>query len=172
MGLWILLFIISSFGLNQDVLILDKQLTMEDCNEIVAYATASSPNEYRIALSTDPTWFSWDNRLFKIFENALKAYVAPLPVMPHASSDTGYFFFKRDAGNKTFLFLDQPGMVISSLLLLNDNVGGGTWHFPRQNIKIEPECGRLVVWPSTFTHPHEIQKVTIGAEYFIMTWFK
>lgn len=60
--------------------------------------------------------------------------------------------------------------VLSGILYLNTDVDGGNTTFPLQNVEIEPRAGRLVLFPSTFTHPHESTTVTDKVKYAVVLW--
>ena len=56
----------------------------------------------------------------------------------------------------------------SVLLFLNDDYEGG--EFILCGEPLEKKKGSAVVFPSNFMFPHEVQKVTSGNRYSIMTW--
>ena len=169
--IWVLFLLFYQLVLSRhqkDILQLDLQLNNSACQQIIERIP---PNINRIHLSTEPTWSVWDSILFNTFGEALKAYVLPYPMNPFATKDRGYTLFIRNGKNDSFLFNEQPVSEIAMVLFLNDDVGGGEWNFPEQKVRIEPTCGKLVVYPVCFTHPHKIERIRIGKEYFIMTWF-
>lgn len=60
---------------------------------------------------------------------------------------------------------------ISAVAFVNDDYEGGELHFPRQGITVWPEEGMLVLFPSNFTHPHEVLPVKRGTRYSIVAWY-
>jgi hypothetical protein len=161
--------VVSNCRHQKDILQLDLQLNHTACKQIIAQIP---PSADRIHISTSPSWKAWDSLLFNVFSNALKAYVAPYPLNPQATQDKGYTLFIRDQKNESFLFNESPReFEFAMVLFLNDDIGGGEWSFPEQQMRIEPRCGKLVIYPVCFTHPHKIEKIRIGKEFFIMTWF-
>ena len=60
---------------------------------------------------------------------------------------------------------------LSVISFCNDDFDGGELVFPRQGITIKPEPGMMVIFPSTFTHPHESTEITRGTKYSIVSWF-
>lgn len=60
---------------------------------------------------------------------------------------------------------ENPKEVLSVVLYLNDNYEGGELYFKNQNIKIKPEFGSLVAFPSTNPYFHESLPVTSGIKY-------
>jgi len=63
-----------------------------------------------------------------------------------------------------------PTRDISVVGYLNDGFQGGETYFDRQDIKITPEAGSVLVFPSYFTHPHQSLPVTTGTKYAFTTW--
>lgn len=59
---------------------------------------------------------------------------------------------------------------ISVIFGLNDTYEGGLLHFPRQEVQIKIGLGECVVFPSSYTHPHEVLPVTSGIRKTIVTW--
>jgi len=60
---------------------------------------------------------------------------------------------------------------VSMVLYLNDDYLGGEINFPNQGIKIKPNAGDLLIFPSSYTHPHESMQVKEGVKYVAVTWF-
>lgn len=56
------------------------------------------------------------------------------------------------------------------ILYLTDVEEGGETYFPRQNIKVKPKEGRLVMFPPFWTHPHAGLKPIKGTKYIIMSY--
>lgn len=61
--------------------------------------------------------------------------------------------------------------MVAVVAFCNDDFEGGELIFPRQKVTIKPEAGMVVMFPATFTHPHEVAKVTRGTRYSLVTWF-
>ncbi len=60
--------------------------------------------------------------------------------------------------------------MLVGMVYLNDVEEGGETEFYHQKLKIKPEQGTLVVWPSYFTHIHRGNKPISNAKYIINTW--
>jgi hypothetical protein len=58
----------------------------------------------------------------------------------------------------------------SGVLYLNDDYEGGHLLFHRQEVKITLGHGDVIVFPSGYTHPHEVTPVTKGTRKTIVTW--
>ena len=60
---------------------------------------------------------------------------------------------------------------VSALLYLNDEFSGGETEFVNFNIKIKPEPGMLVLFPSNYAYRHIAHPVLTGTKYAVVTWF-
>ncbi|MDJ0797143.1 MAG: 2OG-Fe(II) oxygenase [Calothrix sp. MO_167.B12] len=63
-----------------------------------------------------------------------------------------------------------PIRDVSVVGYLNEDFVGGETYFDRQNLKIKPHTGNLIVFPSAYTHPHQSLPVTQGIKYAFNTW--
>ena len=117
----------------------------------------------------------WANKLKKIFNNALRDYAKITNTYIDAKVNTiellkykvgGFFLQHTDHVTK------NP-RAISFIYFLNDDYEGGDLIFrlPHgENLKINTEKNKLLVWPSNFLYPHEVMKVTKGIRYSIVAW--
>jgi predicted 2-oxoglutarate/Fe(II)-dependent dioxygenase YbiX len=53
---------------------------------------------------------------------------------------------------------------------LNDDYEGGEVEFVNFGIKIKPQPGMLLLFPSTYPYAHIAHPVTSGVKYAIVTW--
>lgn len=58
--------------------------------------------------------------------------------------------------------------TVSAVGYLNDNYEGGELIFPRFDLKIKPEPGDLVVFPSTFIYEHSSEPIINGDKYSVV----
>ena len=58
--------------------------------------------------------------------------------------------------------------TVSAVGYLNDDYEGGELIFPRFDLKIKPEPGDLVVFPSTFIYEHSSEPIINGDKYSIV----
>ncbi len=63
-----------------------------------------------------------------------------------------------------------PTRDVSVVGYLNQDFEGGETFFDRQNIKVKPQTGSVIVFPSAYTHPHQSLPVTTGQKYAWTTW--
>jgi predicted 2-oxoglutarate/Fe(II)-dependent dioxygenase YbiX len=59
---------------------------------------------------------------------------------------------------------------ISTVFFLNNNFEGGDFIFPDLKIRIRPEPGMMVCFPSNHHYMHGVEPVTRGKRYSIVTW--
>jgi len=59
---------------------------------------------------------------------------------------------------------------LSTVLFLNDDFEGGEFIFPDFRIKVKPEPGLLVCFPSNQLYLHGVEKVTNGTRYSMVNW--
>jgi predicted 2-oxoglutarate/Fe(II)-dependent dioxygenase YbiX len=62
------------------------------------------------------------------------------------------------------------GRAVSAICYLNDNYKGGEIEFPEFKIKIKPEPGMLLLFPSNFAYKHTAYPITDGVKYALVTW--
>ncbi len=63
-----------------------------------------------------------------------------------------------------------PTRDISIVGYLNDDFEGGETLFDRQNLKVKPKQGSVVVFPAYYTHPHQSLPVLKGKKYAFTSW--
>jgi predicted 2-oxoglutarate/Fe(II)-dependent dioxygenase YbiX len=61
---------------------------------------------------------------------------------------------------------------LSTVLFLNDDFDGGYFSFPDLRIKIKPEPGLLVCFPSSRWFMHTVEPVISGNRYTLVTWMR
>jgi predicted 2-oxoglutarate/Fe(II)-dependent dioxygenase YbiX len=59
---------------------------------------------------------------------------------------------------------------LSTVLFLNDDFDGGHFEFPEFRIKVKPEPGLLVCFPSNQNYLHGVESVTKGERFSIVNW--
>lgn len=61
--------------------------------------------------------------------------------------------------------------VLSSVMYLNDNYIGGEIEFINSSVKIKPEAGSIIFFPSNFLYIHEVYPITDGFRYSMPHWY-
>lgn len=59
---------------------------------------------------------------------------------------------------------------LSIILFINDEFEGGDLVFPELKIRIRPEPGMMICFPSNHQYIHGVEPVTKGKRYSIVTW--
>jgi len=60
--------------------------------------------------------------------------------------------------------------VLSIIFYINDNYEGGELLFSKQNVKLKPKAGTILMFPSNFCYPHASLPVTKGTKYSAVSW--
>lgn len=70
---------------------------------------------------------------------------------------------------------DGPGTnscrIAVWMLYLNDDYKGGETEFLYYQKRVQPERGKLIIWPAGYTHAHKGNMVNEGMKYVITGWF-
>jgi predicted 2-oxoglutarate/Fe(II)-dependent dioxygenase YbiX len=66
----------------------------------------------------------------------------------------------------------EIGRCVSALVYLNADFVGGELEFPHFGVKIAPQPGLLVLFPSNFAYKHIAHPVVKGTKYALVTWIK
>jgi predicted 2-oxoglutarate/Fe(II)-dependent dioxygenase YbiX len=64
----------------------------------------------------------------------------------------------------------NSGRAISAICYLNDDYEGGEIEFPNFNVKIKPQAGMLILFPSNYAYKHIAHPVKSGNKYAMVTW--
>jgi len=67
---------------------------------------------------------------------------------------------------------DAYHRIVATLIYLSDVEEGGETHFTQHGVQVKPKAGRLVLFPSKWTHPHEAKKVLKGTKYIAVGWLQ
>lgn len=66
----------------------------------------------------------------------------------------------------------ETGRAISAICYMNDDYEGGSLEFPFFKLKIKPQAGMLILFPSNFAYHHIAHPITNGSKYAMVTWIK
>ncbi len=64
----------------------------------------------------------------------------------------------------------STGRSLSAIVYLNNDYEGGEVEFTNYGVKIKPEPGMLLLFPSNYAYTHIAHPVTSGTKYAIVTW--
>lgn len=87
----------------------------------------------------------------------------------------GYSLLKYSEGEQYHGHYDggtNTGRAISALVYLNDDYEGGEIEFPHFNVKIKPQAGMMILFPSNFAYYHIAHPVKKGTKYALVTWIR
>lgn len=60
--------------------------------------------------------------------------------------------------------------VLAWMTYLNDIAAGGSTSFIHQNLEVQPQQGKTLIWPGEWTHAHRGNVVVSGTKYIITGW--
>jgi len=66
----------------------------------------------------------------------------------------------------------RMGRAISALVYLNDDYEGGEIEFINFKIKIKPQAGMMILFPSNYAYLHKSHPVISGTKYSLVTWIR
>jgi Rps23 Pro-64 3,4-dihydroxylase Tpa1-like proline 4-hydroxylase len=75
----------------------------------------------------------------------------------------GYLPAHQDQGIST--------RVLSSVMYLNDDYEGGEIEFINSGVKLKPEAGSIIFFPSNFLYVHEVHPIKSGTRYSMPHWY-
>ena len=117
-----------------------------------------------------------DNELVKVIYKILVKAKQDNPYL-NGGEDSGYAL--REIYGATKLHIDSvidpdnptKGRAASIIIALNSDYEGWIFNFPLQNYKVKLKQGDAIVFPATYTHPHEVSSPENGTlRYTINTW--
>jgi len=65
---------------------------------------------------------------------------------------------------------ERANRVTAWMIYLNDNYTGGETEFLYQHKRVEPEQGKLLIWPAAYTHVHRGNPPLEGTKYILTGW--
>ena len=121
----------------------------------------------KIATSNDSVKFIY-NSLWDALNEAGKHYTKSLnlKVVPPSPLSISKYIVGGSMGPHVDDYgLDDVVPIMSGVIYLNDDMEGGELFFPKQNIKIKPKAGSIVIFPSVEPFYHESLPVISGVKY-------
>ena len=118
-----------------------------------------------------------NKKLYEMHENTFQA-------VKHCTEDYGHiwgvgirffesFNFVKYSGKGTRfkIHADHGPSYISTtsvVAYVNDDYSGGEIYFPRFDLKIKPQAGDIVVFPSTYVYEHSSEDIIEGTKYSVV----
>ena len=132
-------------------------------------------------MSLIPKTHIYDTIIYKILNNELNNYIKKInrniPILTMNNiSDSGYYINKitnnnyKKVYNHDFLIDKYKYRKISFILFLNDVKSGGENEFYNKN-KINPEVGKLILYPSSWIYSFKEHPPLSNDKYILYGWF-
>jgi predicted 2-oxoglutarate/Fe(II)-dependent dioxygenase YbiX len=115
-----------------------------------------------------------DKAIANCMSQALHKYKLAIPLC-RVTKDSGYDLLRYKKNEFIKQHIDtgkQFKRDLSCSMGLNDDYEGGEFAFFDREKIIKVAKGSMLLFPSNFTYPHEILKVTDGVRYSIVTWLE
>lgn len=165
------------------ILQLKKAFPGELCDEIIAKHTNSSGwteaetffgIDYTLRKCRNLTIYDHDlcNQIFEHFNNFLQNYQLMFPQLNITRSEPFYLLeYTRGCfhGSHIDVSTIHPRSVSISVVL-NDEFEGGELGFFDNQKKYNLKKGDVLVFPANFLYEHQVNVVTSGVRYSIVTW--
>ena len=115
------------------------------------------------------------NCLYACYEEYLKEFPFLASTMPR--TDIGSFNIQKYLPGGHFKLphtertsIQNSFRVLAFMTYLNDVEDGGSTTFVHQNMEVQPERGKTLIWPAEWTHAHLGNIVNSGEKYIITGW--
>ena len=176
------------------IYVLHEALSLALCDELIEQFEARPQEHYAgvvgqqatrdlsvkcstdLALSGKAHWGEHDRRLFQSLKGAMRAMQQRSSFFGGAFKDTGYGLQRTAAGEFYHWHVDGGShdfadRQLVAIWYLNDVAGpGGETEFLHQGLKIQPERGKLILFPPFWTHEHRGVTLHSGVKYIATTW--
>lgn len=124
-----------------------------------------------------PHWKDVDNNLHRSLALALREFREVYPYFKGPFKDMGYNLQRYQSGEYYHWHIDGGSHQFAlrqlvALWYLNDVPieNGGTTDFLFQKLSVQPEKGKLVLFPPFWTHEHRAGLIKLGVKYIATTW--
>jgi hypothetical protein len=105
----------------------------------------------------------------KIVEN----YQVRFQIKPIFSKDT--VLLRYEQGNMFHGHFDASKTyhrIVSVVMFLNEDFTGGELEFKEFGLKIKPQAGDVLVFPSSYPYMHKVNSVKFGVRYSVVKWYE
>jgi len=128
-----------------------------------------------LVVSGKEHWKDVDQALFTSLKTALLEFRETFPYFKGPFKDMGYGLQRYQPGEYYHWHIDGGShdfamRQLVALWYLNDISHGGETEFLYQNIKVQPQTGKLVLFPPFWTHEHRACVLEQGIKYIATTW--
>lgn len=112
--------------------------------------------------SLDSAWEHYSNELYPWAGRVAKSEEPGDGVLRY-EQDGGHLPAHQDLG--------VSSRMVSTVSYLNDNYTGGEIEFQHSGVRIKPEAGSIVIFPSNYLCVHEVMPITSGTRYSMPHWY-
>lgn len=129
-----------------------------------------------VVVSGKPHWKDIDKLLFQSLGRAMVEFREAYPYFKGPFKDMGYGIQRYRPGEYYQWHIDGGShdfamRQLVAIWYLNDVEGpGGTTDFLSQGLRIQPEQGKLLLFPPFWTHEHRSAPLEEGVKYIATTW--
>ena len=129
-----------------------------------------------LVVSGKDHWKDVDRTLFHALGSAVQEFREAYTFFKGPFKDMGYGIQRTNPGEHYHWHIDGGSHEFShrqlvAIWYLNDVPGpGGETEFLFQNIKVNPELGKLILFPPFWTHEHRGITLEKGVKYIATTW--
>ena len=117
-----------------------------------------------------------DKKIYDIINNNIEKYLQDYATLNfNLKEDTGYQLLRYNKGDYVTEHIDTSSgehRTLSCTLALNDEYEGGELAFFDGELKYKLKKGNMMIFPSSFTYPHQVLPIISGTRYSIITWIK
>ena len=112
------------------------------------------------------------NQMYVLLTAALKNYRSRYGIDDELWHEN-YNMLKYNGGNEYKAHYDGNTIThrsVSAIIYLNDDYEGGEVEFTNFGVKIKPQSGMLLIFPSNYAYTHIAHPVISGTKYALVTW--
>jgi hypothetical protein len=117
----------------------------------------------RLFGALDSSFHHYTTEIYPFAARNLKGKSDKMSVLKY--EDSGYLPEHTDHGSSS--------RTLSVVLYLNDNYDGGEINFPnlKNSVRVKPEAGSIIFFPSNFVFVHSVSEVSNGIRYALPNWY-
>ena len=169
-------------------------LPVDICNEMIRRFEANPEEQYEgrvgqtrekeqsikrtmdLAVTGKDNWKDINNELLHSLGRAILEFRETYPFFKGPFRDMGYAIQRYLPGDYYHWHIDGGSHEFSyrqlvALWYLNDVEGpGGETEFSHQQVSVQPQAGKLVLFPPFWTHEHRAVTLQKGVKYITTTW--
>lgn len=127
---------------------------------------------YNAKTYNDPGLQNIHNQMYVLLTSALASYRQRYGIEEELWHEP-YNMLKYSGGQEYRAHYDgntSTHRCVSAIVYLNNDYEGGQVEFTNFGIKIKPEPGMFLLFPSNYAYTHIAHPVTDGTKYAIVTW--